>query len=144
MEAATVIFRSAHPLVALRHKDGPPRGVSWGGMSFEPDERGVVMVPVEAVQELTQSHGMEGVPEQVELPPIAAPALRDPAAKPKALTSKIGGRPAGQTTEGGAVRSTVFSAQGDHPEGGPQPALGPPPSEAEVQASQSANPAGSN
>ena len=151
----TVIFHSAHPLVPLRHKDGPRRAVSWGGMSFEPDERGVVMVPVEAVGELTQSHGMEGVPEQyghmqqAELPPNEAPALRDAAAKPKGRRNLPGLPPifdvseTGQTTEGGGVRPTVFPATGDHPEGGPQPALGPPPKEDEVMASQSAQP-GSN
>jgi len=149
----TVIFHSAHPLVALRHKDGPRRAVSWGGMSFEPDERGVVMVPVEAVRELTESHGMEGVPEQyghieqAELPPPKEP---DPAKPPRGRGKLAGLAPSfevsetGQTTEGGAVRPTVFRAEGDHPEGGPQPALGPPPREAEVNASQSANPFGSH
>jgi hypothetical protein len=37
----TVIFQSPHPLVPLRHSDGAPRPVSWGGFSFEPDERGI-------------------------------------------------------------------------------------------------------
>ena len=127
MEAATVIFRSAHPLVALRHKDGPPRGVSWGGMSFEPDENGVNWLPVEAVRELTESHGMVGAADAApitEQPPIELPVTA-------AITPT-------QTKIGGAIRPVVFPSEGEHPEGGPQPALGPAPTEAEVLASASA------
>ena len=126
----TVIFQSAHPLVALRYKDGPPRSVSWGGMSFEPDEKGNNWLPVEAVRELTESHGMEGVPG---LPVVEA---RRPA--PVVNPTTLGLSPlAPEMAQGGAIRPTVFPPDGEHPDGGPQPALGPPPREAEVLASAS-------
>jgi hypothetical protein len=145
-ESGTVIFQSAHPLVPVRYKDGPLRAVSWGGMSFEPDERGVIMVPVEAVRELTESHGMEGVPEHVAaliretVQRAVTEALADvvqgqlPEKKSRRQTDST------QTTDGGAMRAALFPAGGDHPEGGVQPALTETPNKDAVKASQSATP----
>jgi hypothetical protein len=147
-ESGTVIFHSAHPLVPVRYKDGPLRAVSWGGMTFEPDERGVIMVPVEAVRELTESHGMEGVPEHVAaliretvretVQRAVTEVLADVVQLPE--TAKKGRRQTDstQTTDGGAVRAAVFPAGGDHPDGGVQPALTETPNEDAVKASQSA------
>ena len=138
----TVIFRSPHPPVPLRHREGEPRAVSWGGMSFPPDEDGINWLPVEAVKEMTESHGMVGA--ATDGPTKSGPQknyiaeLEAEVAKLKAKINELEARLAApQTTEGGAVRPTVFPPQGAHPMGGKQPALGPPPDENEVKASQS-------
>jgi len=135
----TVIFQSAHPLIALRFKEGLPRAVSWGGMSFAPDKDGYNWLPVEAVRELTESHGMEGVPG---VPVVeAAPERFRPAslAGIAAIEHELapGVTIVTPTAGGGAIRPAVFPPEGEHPDGGPQPALGPPPTEAEVLASAS-------
>jgi hypothetical protein len=145
----TVIFQTAHPLVPLRHRDGEPRAVSWGGFSFEPDERGINWLPVEAVSEMTLSHGMVGVPGAVASDPKASSRdlyIAEIEASNARLRERIAeletpADPAatqGQPSDGGATRPTVFPPEGEHPMGGDQPALGPAPTEAEVLASQSA------
>ena len=145
METGTVIFQSPHPLVGLTHRDGEPRAVSWGGFAFEPDERGINWVPVEAVKELTESHGMVGAPGRVARGPAAVvPDPRDlEIARLRARIFELeafapSGASVDQTTDGGATRPTVFPGEGEHPLGCEQPALGPAPTEKEVQASQSA------
>jgi hypothetical protein len=147
--AETVIFQSPHPLVALSHRDGEPRAVSWGGFAFEPDERGINWLPVEAVKEMTESHGMVGVPGAVASNPTASSRdlyiaeleasnarLRERIAELEAPADPAAAK-ARQTTDGGATLPTVFPPDGDHPLGGPQPALQDPPTEAEVAASAS-------
>jgi hypothetical protein len=175
--AGTVIFQTPHPLVPLTHRDGEPRAVSWNGFSFPPDERGINWLPVEAVSEMTSSHGMVGVPGAVASDPKHAPLLSpqagpwgagsggEPGASSRELyiaeleasnamlrahiaeldPGREQGAPADpaaakgeQTSDGGAVRPTIFPAEGDHPLGGPQPALQDPPIAAEVAASASA------
>jgi hypothetical protein len=46
--------------IRMRHPNGP-RSCGWGGIAFEPDEDGVIEVPVEAIADL-QSHGFEPAP----------------------------------------------------------------------------------
>jgi hypothetical protein len=69
--------------IRMRHKDGP-RSCGWGGIAFEPDEDGVIEVPVEAIADL-QSHGFESAPpkELVE-PPVEDEAEEAPKKKGKA------------------------------------------------------------
>lgn len=45
----------------LRHPDGS--GCSWGGVSYEPDKKGLVTVPTAAVDDLA-SHGFEPTDHQ--------------------------------------------------------------------------------
>lgn len=124
----TVIFHTPHPLVALRPKDGPARAVSWAGYSFEPDEFGINWLPVEAVAQMTESHGMVGVPGAAVR--SAQPDPRD--AEIAALRARVAeletpqhlhGPEVKQTKDGGAVRPAIFPPGGEHPLGGPQPAL---------------------
>ena len=128
----TLVFHSPHPLVPLGHKDGPPRSVSWAGFSFEPDEAGINWLPVEAVKEMTESHGMVGVPGAAA--PKAKSDWRD--AEIARLNHRIaeleapdpgpGSEPhpaLAQTKDGGLVRPSIFPPGGEHPLGGPQPAL---------------------
>jgi putative DNA primase/helicase len=53
---------SSAPLIPMTHPDGP-RGCSWDGVAIEPDEDGIVWVPLEAVAVLHESQGYVGVPE---------------------------------------------------------------------------------
>jgi hypothetical protein len=124
----TVIFHTPHPLVALRPKDGPARAVSWAGYSFEPDEFGINWLPVEAVAAMTESHGMVGVPGAAVR--SAQPDARD--AEIARLNARVAeletpqhlyGPEVKQTKDGGAVRPAIFPPGGEHPLGGPQPAL---------------------
>ena len=122
----TMIFQSAHPLVPVRPRDGDPRAVSWNGCSFPPDERGINWLPVEAVNEMIESHGMVGVPGAVACEP--APDPRDALilqlqARIAELENPAPPKAADQTTDGGATRPSVFPPEGEHPEGGPQVAL---------------------
>lgn len=146
----TVIFQSPHELVPLAHRDGDPRPVSWGGVSFAPDERGINWLPVEAVRELTESHGMVGVAGAVASDPkvssrdLYIAELEASNDRLRARVSELSAPAdpaaanAAQTTDGGASRPTVFPPEGEHPMGGPQPALQEPPTEAEVAAAASA------
>jgi hypothetical protein len=103
--------------------------VSWNGFSFPPDERGINWLPVEAINEMTESHGMIGVPGAVACDP--APDPRD--ALILQLQARIaeleapdpGPAKAVQGTDGGGTRTDAFPPGGEHPEGGPQPALMP-------------------
>lgn len=69
---------SSAGLARVRRADGG--GLSYGGVSYEPDEDGVITVPAEAVDEL-QAHGFKPVGEsvaevkaRVAVSPRAAPA----------------------------------------------------------------------
>jgi hypothetical protein len=127
----TVILHSQHPLVPLRPKDGPARAVSWAGYSFEPDELGINWLPVEAIAEMTESHGMVGVPGAVVR--SAQPDPRDlEIARLNARVAELetpqhlygpGVGAVAQSKDGGLVRPTIFPPGGEHPLGGPQPAL---------------------
>ena len=130
----TMIFQSTHPLVPVRPRDGEPRAVSWNGCSFAPDERGINWLPVEAVNEMIESHGMVGVPGAVADRPTDARDLY--IAELEASNEKLRARvaelenpappkAAEQTTDGGATRPSVFPPEGEHPEGGPQVPLTP-------------------
>jgi hypothetical protein len=128
----TMIFQSAHPLVPVRPREGEPRAVSWNGCSFAPDERGINWLPVEAVNEMIESHGMVGVPGAVACEP--APDPRDAVilqlqARIAELENPAPPKAAEQTTDGGATRQSVFPPEGEHPEGGPQVALEVPAAE---------------
>lgn len=120
----TVIFQTPHPLVPLRHKEGAPRAVSWSGFSFEPDAHGINWLPVEAVKEMTESHGMTGAPEAGEPKAKADPRDREIAALRARIAELERPHPAlAQTADGGLVRPVVFPPDGEHPIGGRQPAL---------------------
>jgi hypothetical protein len=114
--------------VPLRPKDGPARAVSWAGFGFEPDEAGINWLPVEAVAEMTESHGMVGVPGAAVR--SAQPDARDlEIARLNARVAELEtpqhlyGPEVKQTKDGGAVRPAIFPPGGEHPLGGPQPAL---------------------
>ena len=145
----TVIFQSPHELVPLAHREGAPRPVSWGGFSFAPDERGINWLPVEAVRELTESHGMVGVAGAVASNPKVSSRdlyIGELEASNDRLRARLAAfeseglidiAKAEQTSDGGATRPSVFPPEGEHPLGGAQPALQDPPTEAEVAASAS-------
>lgn len=50
---------------ARLHHPAGPTPCSWGGLGFEPDEDGVVTVPIEAIDDL-KSHGFVAAPPKVE------------------------------------------------------------------------------
>ena len=132
----TMIFQSAHPLVPVRPRDGEPRAVSWNGCSFAPDERGINWLPVEAVNEMIESHGMIGVPEAVACDPVPDPRdalILQLQARIAELENPAPPKAAEQTNDGGATRASVFPAEGEHPEGGPQVALEVPAAEAPAE-----------
>src|SRR5262249_29895914 len=136
-------FQSAHPLVPVRPRDGDPRAVSWRGCSFPPDERGINWLPVEAVNEMIESHGMIGVPGAVACDP--APDPRDALLLPlQARLAELENppplNPAEQTSDGGATRPSVFPPEGEYPEGGPQVALELPAAEASAPEGPPAKP----
>ena len=125
----TMIFQSAHPLVPVRPRDGEPRAVSWNGCSFAPDERGINWLPVEAVDEMIESHGMIGVPGAVAGDPAADPRdalILQLQARIAELENPAPPKAAEQTSDGGATRTDAFPPEGEYPEGGPQVALDVP------------------
>jgi hypothetical protein len=122
----TMIFQSAHPLVPVRARGGEPRAVSWNGCSFAPDERGINWLPVEAVNEMIESHGMVGVPGAVACDPAPDPRdalIRQLQARIAELENPAPPKAVEQTTDGGATRQSIFPPEGEHPAGGPQVAL---------------------
>ena len=139
----TMIFQSAHPLVPVRPRDGDPRAVSWRGCSFPPDERGINWLPVEAVNEMIESHGMIGVPGAVAGDPLPDPRdalILQLQARIAELENPAPPKAAEQTTDGGATRPSVFPPEGEHPEGCPQVALEIPAAEASAPEKPPAKP----
>ncbi len=69
---------------------------------------------------------MIGVPEAVACDPILEPRdalILQLQARIAELENPAPPKAAEQTTDGGAIRNFVFPPEGEHPEGGPQPAL---------------------
>lgn len=51
-----------HGVAVMRHPDDRKAGASFGGQSFEPDDKGFLVVPLGAVEPL-KSHGFELIKE---------------------------------------------------------------------------------